>query len=138
VTGSSSAAVYLDTSAFLKLVKPEAETPALRAYLSHTAAAWVSSRILRTETLRAAVTWAPHRLPVARRLLSAVNMLSVDAFCDQAGLLPAAPGRRLASLDAVHLATALSLGSDLHAFVAYDRHLISSAQHHGLPVATPL
>jgi predicted nucleic acid-binding protein len=137
VTGSSSAALYLDTSAFLKLVKPEAETPSLRAYLARSAAIWVSSRILRTEALRATSTWAPRRLPVARQLLLGVNMLSVDAFCEQAGVLPAAPGRRLTSLDAIHLVTALSLGSDLQAFVAYDRQLVASAQHNGLPVASP-
>ncbi|MBO0683453.1 MAG: type II toxin-antitoxin system VapC family toxin [Candidatus Dormibacteraeota bacterium] len=138
MTGSVSSSLYLDTSAFLKLVKPETETPALRRYLAGNAALWVSSRILRTEALRAATSWAPGRLPLARRLLGAVNLLSVDVFCDQAGLLPAAPGGRLTSLDAIHLVTALSLGADLQALVTYDRQLVTSAQHHGLPIVTPL
>jgi predicted nucleic acid-binding protein len=43
----------------------------------------------------------------------------------------------LASLDAIHLATALSLGDELSAFVAYDRLLLAAAKGAGLPVETP-
>ena len=43
----------------------------------------------------------------------------------------------LRTLDAIQLATALSLASVLDAFVAYDERLLAAAAHHGLPIAAP-
>jgi hypothetical protein len=43
----------------------------------------------------------------------------------------------LRSLDALHLATALSLGSALDAFVVYDERLARAATEAGLPVVAP-
>ena len=51
---------------------------------------------------------------------------------DAAGLEP----RPLRSLDAIHLATALSLG-DLDAMVTYDGRLATAAAEAGLEVASP-
>ena len=44
---------------------------------------------------------------------------------------------RLRSLDAIHLATALSVRPHLEAFVAYDRRLLTAAENLGLDVASP-
>ena len=44
---------------------------------------------------------------------------------------------KLRSLDAIHLASALSLSEDLADFVAYDVHLCSAADDAGLPVVSP-
>lgn len=41
------------------------------------------------------------------------------------------------SLDAIHLATAVRLGSDLEALVTYDARMIDGAQALGLKVASP-
>ena len=41
------------------------------------------------------------------------------------------------ALDAIHLATAQSLGEDLEAFVAYDLRLLSAAEASGLRVEQP-
>ena len=43
----------------------------------------------------------------------------------------------LRPLDALHLASALLLGEELTAFVAYDRRLAAAAQAAGLVTATP-
>jgi uncharacterized protein len=43
----------------------------------------------------------------------------------------------LRTLDAVHLASALSLGDDLGAFVAYDRRLAEAAEAAGIEVLAP-
>lgn len=43
----------------------------------------------------------------------------------------------LRTLDAIHLATALRLGSDLDAVVTYDNRLAEAARTLGLPVAAP-
>ena len=43
----------------------------------------------------------------------------------------------LRTLDAIHLASAIALGSALEAFVTYDRRLAKAAREAGLPVASP-
>jgi predicted nucleic acid-binding protein len=68
------------------------------------------------------------RIPVEARLASrATEVLSGVAFVElSAGIADAAAQLEppsLRTLDAVHLASALSLGDDLGTFVAYDRRL---------------
>jgi predicted nucleic acid-binding protein len=43
----------------------------------------------------------------------------------------------LRSLDALHLASALSIATDLTAFIAYDRRLAAAAAAAGLPTVQP-
>jgi len=43
----------------------------------------------------------------------------------------------LRTLDAIHLASAAALGTDLESFVTYDRRLAESARAIGVPVASP-
>jgi predicted nucleic acid-binding protein len=45
--------------------------------------------------------------------------------------------RELRSLDAIHLATALSRGHHLAGMVVYDRRLADAARRHGLTVWAP-
>ncbi len=44
---------------------------------------------------------------------------------------------RLRSLDAIQLASAVSLGDDLGVFVSYDEHLLAAGEDAGLPVLAP-
>lgn len=69
--------VYLDSSAFVKLIAPEAETGALRRYLrSHDH--WLSASLLRAEVLRAALrSGNPQRL-LALDTSSAMWLLSTS------------------------------------------------------------
>ena len=57
-----------------------------------------------------------------------------ETLLDMAGRL-GPPAVR--TLDAIHLATALSMGATLRALVTYDRRMIEAAEHLGLPVASP-
>ncbi|HEY5728313.1 MAG TPA: hypothetical protein VIV08_06830 [Acidimicrobiia bacterium] len=41
------------------------------------------------------------------------------------------------SLDAIHLASAMAVGADLDALVAYDIRLIDAARDVGLPTMSP-
>jgi len=50
----------------------------------------------------------------------------------------AGPPATLRTLDAIHLATALTLGGDLAAFVTYDDRLADAARTLGLPVVRPV
>jgi uncharacterized protein len=64
-----------------------------------------------------------------------VELIEIDAAIRGAAAALTDPG--LPSLDAVHLATALSLGERCGAFFAYDDRLIAAARGHGLTVTVP-
>jgi uncharacterized protein len=57
-----------------------------------------------------------------------------DAILDAAR---AASRPTLRSLDAIHLATSVSLRDDLDAFVSYDERLAGAAEPAGIPVTAP-
>ena len=125
---------YLDASAFVKLVKDEPESAALDAALE----AWPrksSSALLEVEGPRAARRTNPVAYDAARALLGAVRMIEIDANIRRAAAGLDDPGLR--SLDAIHLATALSLGDRCGAFFAYDERVIAAARAHGLSVTVP-
>lgn len=95
----------------------------------------VSSRVIRTELLRAVRRAEPLRLDRARRVLSRLTLLELDeAILDSAVLLDPV---ELRSLDAIHIETARRLGAELEALVTYDRRMIDGATRLGLPVASP-
>lgn len=52
------------------------------------------------------------------------------------GLSPAAAAPQV-RVDAIQLATALRLGSELGVFVSYDKRLLAAADAAGLPTARP-
>lgn len=126
---------YLDTSAAVRLLMRERETTALRRELRR----WprrASSNLLRVELLRAIKRAGLPRLSVpAQRHLAAVTLIRLDdALLDRAGDLDPAS---LRSLDAIHLASALTLGRDLGVVVTYDDRMLQGAAALGLPTASP-
>ncbi len=126
---------YLDTSALVKLVVAEAETPALRAWLVEVARIPLSSDLARTELLRVVRRSAPDRVLEARAVLDAVTLVELTtAIFEEAGRLDPAI---LRTLDALHLASALSLGDDLESLVTYDDRLADAARANGIPVTAP-
>jgi predicted nucleic acid-binding protein len=134
IRNHSSRLVYLDTSAFVKLVVPEAETQALLAHLQRWSVA-VSAALLRTEALRAATRASPATMLAVRRALRDLAFIDLSRdLLDHAGTLAPAG---LRSLDAVHLAAALSLGDDLDELVTYDDRMIAAAGASGIVVASP-
>ena len=70
----------------------------------------------------------------ANVILSALALLSID---DVASMAEVIGDKTVRSVDAIHLATAHELRTDLIAFVCYDKRLCDSAQALGLPVETP-
>jgi len=126
--------VYLDTSAFVKLITPEAETGALQRYLVSRSLR-VSSALLRAEALRAAMRVSMQHVAKVRGQLPKVALVDISReLLDLAGSLPPTG---LRSLDAIHIASALSLGDDLGDVVTYDGRMISAALAHGLNIASP-
>jgi predicted nucleic acid-binding protein len=127
--------IYLDTSAALKLVLPEAETAALELWIAERAGLpRASSRLLRIELLRAVNRSAPQRVGRAHVVLSGIVLTSMD---DVAATAEVIGDPILRSLDAIHLSTAHGLRSALTAFVTYDKRLADAAATLGLPVEAP-
>lgn len=126
--------IYLDTSAFLKSVLGEAESPALEGLVA-TASRVVSSELLETEARRAAIRLGSGRLAAVEVRLESLALIAVtrDVLVAAGRLRPAG----LRSLDAIHIATALSLGGSLSAIVTYDRRMAMAAVETGLPVSAP-
>jgi predicted nucleic acid-binding protein len=128
--------VYLDSSALLKLVLSERETPALVDALAR----WpdrLSSVLLPIECRRI-VLRAGNPPAVAAKLgqeLARVTTIRLDEAVQK---LAAMIGpSRLRSLDAIHLASALSIGDYPGAFITYDERLADAARAAGLNVLTP-
>lgn len=128
-------ALYLDSSAFVKIVVDERESSALRAFLETQDASVVSSALLRAEALRAVRHLGPEVLALVREGLRRVDLVGLDdRVLDTAGML--APDV-LRTLDAIHLATAIQVGDDLQAIVTYDARMIDAAGRLGLKTVTP-
>ena len=128
--------IYLDSSAFVKLFLPEPDSPMLSRFLAARPHR-VSAMLLRTEALRTAVRamLSPQRMLLVRALLDSVSFIPADlTLSDEAGILRPLD---LRSLDAIHLATARSLGANLAALVTYDQRLAGAAAWYGIPVVSP-
>jgi predicted nucleic acid-binding protein len=131
---SAERATYVDSSALVKLVVREAESAALRRYLGGRRPL-VTSALARTEVVRALLPLGPDAVRHGKEVLARVDLLRInDRVLDAAGLL--APSD-LRSLDAIHIASAEQLGSDLRGFVTYDERLAIAATGRGLRVIRP-
>ena len=128
--------IYLDSSALLKLLFLEPETADLRRWvLDRNGSTMTSSELAKVEVLRGCRRVDVGVLPAARELLSGINLIPLSGnVIDQAGALGEP---LLRSLDALHLASALSVATELTAFVAYDRRLVAAAAAASLRTVAP-
>jgi hypothetical protein len=128
------ALLYLDSSALVKVVVPEPESRALREALR----SWperVSSVVAEIEVERVGRRLGGGAIRRARSVLARVALVELDEEVRRraAGLGPA----ELGPVDAIHLATALTLGDDLGALCAYDTILVDAAAATGVDVVAP-
>jgi predicted nucleic acid-binding protein len=126
-------AAYLDASALVKLVRRERESDALREELTGRGR-WASSVIAGVE-----VRLAARRSGIGSDVEQAEHVLARLAFIALDPAIVHVAGRQegLGALDAIHLASALVLGPELEAFIAYDERLRRAAAGQGLPVLAP-
>jgi uncharacterized protein len=125
---------YLDSSAIVKLAVAEEHSAALRDWLRDRPHR-TSCALARTEVLRTVRSTGPAASGAARAILAGLDLIHVDdRLLDAAATIDPAI---LRSLDAIHLAAALSLGDDLVAVVSYDHRMLQGAQLLGLPTARP-
>jgi predicted nucleic acid-binding protein len=129
------APAYVDSSALLKLAVREPETAALEAHLA-ACDGLVSSRLAALECRRAARRASRVRvLQAVDDVLDSVYFLEITpAILDQAATV-AAPILR--SLDAIHLASALSIGDAEVEVITYDARFADAARANGLTVVQP-
>ena len=125
---------YLDSSALVKLVAAEAESWMLGDYVRDRQV--VTSDIARVEFPRSVrrLELGDAAVTRAHEVLRKITLLKLErtVLTRAAELGPV----ELRSLDAIHLASALSV-SELEAFVTYDRRLATAAETAGLGVIAP-
>jgi predicted nucleic acid-binding protein len=131
---SAERAIYLDSSAIVKLVVREPESAALRRYLRRRRPL-ISSALARTEVARALLPLGADVVARGQDVLTRFDLARVnDRVLTAAGsMLP----ENIRSLDAIHLATAQQLGADLTRIVTYDDRMARGARALGFPVAAP-
>jgi uncharacterized protein len=129
--------IYADTSALAKLFISEPETSELRRWLvTMDEPSLVSSALLGVELLRLLGLALPAAVAPAERFLGTdmdIVEITPTVLADAARL----PPPRLRTLDAIHLATALDLGSAVNVMLSYDKLLTRAACAAGIAVAHP-
>ncbi len=127
-------AVYLDTSVLGRVLLDEPDTPAIRRELAHFER-HISSGLLSVELHRLGLR--ENLLPHVAEILSGNVLIPMDDEILAAAetIAPAT----VATLDAIHLATAISLSNagKLDALMTYDKQLAIGAREHGLEVLSP-
>jgi predicted nucleic acid-binding protein len=141
--------IYFDTCALLKLIREDAQSEALGEFIdARPATRWLSSEIARTELART-IRRVNHddrgrlldgprlraELSFAERIWERLDLIAVSTRVLEEAAAIEQPFLR--TLDAIHLAAALSMRASLAAFVTYDKRLAAAAQEAGLPVLSP-
>lgn len=135
MVGDAAVRVYLDASALVKLVMTEAESSSLRRFLSKDPLL-ISSRVAAVEVRRVAARQDEVGTEAqVEALLGAVLFVEVDEAIALAAGTARPPSLR--SLDAIHLASAQSVASEVTAVITYDQRLADAAQGAGLTVMAP-
>lgn len=129
--------LYLDSSALVKLVLPEPETEALIEVLS----GWperVTSVLARVEVPRAVRRASAGEAAYSRaeNVVARIGLIRLDEEMVLGAAARLDPPE-LRSLDAIHLATALSVGDDLGAMISYDARLAEAARRSGINTLAP-
>jgi uncharacterized protein len=118
----------------VKLPLEEPEHEVLRVELAEWDG-YTSASLLGVEAIRACARYGGRYAEDARAWLRGIALLPLDdAILNEATqLLPVG----LRSLDAIHLATALSVRDEIGVFVTYDQRLAEAANDRNLNVARP-
>lgn len=124
---------YLDSSAILKTIFDEKERPDLLQLLNTQS---TSSRISRIEVRRTVARLAPTKVLEANRELERINFMPIN----NAILMVAenfAPDITLRTLDAIHIATVMSLEGTIEGLITYDKQMVRNAHLLGIKVLSP-
>jgi predicted nucleic acid-binding protein len=128
------AAVYLDSSALVKLAVREAESDALRRHLRRRRP-WVSSALARIEVLRSLLPGGEQAVQAGGRVLARCELIRINESVLHAAATM--PHPQLRSLDAIHLATADQVRNELGGLITYDERMAAAARELGYRVSAP-
>ena len=124
---------YIDSSAIIKLIKPELESKAL---LQKLPPLLTTSQLSRVEVIRTINVHEPALLENAYDVLVDIPMLQVDyAVLTAAENLPAFS--KLRALDSIHMATAFSMKSEIEGIITYDKEMVTAAVALGFKTLSP-
>jgi len=130
--------IYLDSSAIVKMIRPEAESRELVEWLNRRNEPAVTSVLAEVEVPRALRRSSPAHLAAMPAVLARISRIEMDAA------VRATAGAYLTdalrSLDAVHLATAevlVAAGKTVSAFVTYDTRQAGAVEPTGIRVEIP-
>lgn len=126
--------IYLDSSALVTVVVERQHARALRRFLDANATVKTCTNTIGfVETVRTCdqIGGFPNLMSALLREHSEIKL--TDTIRDAAARVPGL----VRSLDAIHVASAEQLGSELRALVTYDGRMAEAARKAGLPVAMP-
>lgn len=124
---------YLDSSAIIKIIFKEGESSALVKYITEPA---ITSSISRVEVLRTVQRIDPSQVQLAQNELAKINIVEpipsiltiAENFSHEV---------TLRSLDAIHVATLIFLGTATRGLITYDKLMAKNAEQLGLRVLAP-
>lgn len=126
---------YLDASAVVKLLIHEPETPALHADIVHRPGLLASTLSILEARRAVARRSSAERIASLKEIVEALVLVEMgQQIVEAASTVPPPP---LRSLDAIHVATALSLGDPALEVITYDQRLADAARANGLTVVQP-
>lgn len=124
---------YLDSSAILKTIFDEQERPDLLRFLNSQS---TSSRLSKIEVRRTVARLVPTKTVEVNLELDKINFLPISN-----PILMAAENFSseitLRTLDAIHIATVMSLEGSIEGLITYDRQMIANAKLLGIKVISP-
>ena len=124
---------YIDSSAIIKLIKPELETKNL---LQQLPLSIITSQLSRVEVIRTINLNFSELLEDAYDILVDIPMVPVDhSVLLSAECLPTFV--KLRALDSIHIATAFSMKSEIEGVITYDKEMVKAALAMGLKVLSP-
>jgi predicted nucleic acid-binding protein len=124
---------YIDSSAIIKLIKPELESKSL---LQKLPPLLTTSQLSRVEVIRTINLHHPILLEDAYDVLVDIPMLPIDyAVLSGAENLPAFI--KLRALDSIHMATAFSMKSEIEGIITYDKEMVTAAVALGFKTLSP-
>lgn len=126
--------IYVDSSALVKLVLPEAESSSMIEFAAKFDTL-VTSTIGAIEFRRAVKRHYAQQLWAVERVLAEMTILELSHEVRRTAEL--LEPTILRTLDAIHIASALVIREELEAFVAYDERLLEAARLAGIPTASP-
>jgi predicted nucleic acid-binding protein len=124
---------YIDSSAIIKLIKPELETKTLLQQLPRSI---TTSQISRVEVIRTINLNFAELLEDAYDILVDIPMVAVDhSVLLAAENLPTFI--KLRALDSIHIATAFSMKSEIEGVITYDKEMVKAASALGFKTMSP-